>query len=57
MFTGLISEGPLEPPAQQPRPTLAALRTLIEPTEIGADSLALAPGLATDGVLSAPAGL
>jgi lactate 2-monooxygenase len=32
VFRGLISEGALEPPAQQPRPTLAALRTLIELT-------------------------
>ena len=32
VFRDLISEGALEPPAQQPRPTLAALRTLIELT-------------------------
>ncbi len=32
VFTQLIAEGALEPPAQQPRPTLAALRTLIELT-------------------------
>ena len=32
VFTHLIGEGALEPPAQQPRPTLAALRTLIELT-------------------------
>ncbi len=32
VFTRLISEGALEPPEQQPRPTLAALRTLIELT-------------------------
>ena len=32
VFRDLISEGALEPSAQQPRPTLAALRTLIELT-------------------------
>jgi lactate 2-monooxygenase len=32
VFTDLISEGVVEPPEQQPRPTLAALRTLIELT-------------------------
>jgi len=32
VFTQLISEGPIENPEQQPRPTLAALRTLIELT-------------------------
>jgi lactate 2-monooxygenase len=32
VFRDLISGGALEPPAQQPRPTLAALRTLIELT-------------------------
>ena len=32
VFTRLISEGALEPSEQQPRPTLAALRTLIELT-------------------------
>ena len=32
VFKALIAEAPLAPPAQQPRPTLATLRTLIELT-------------------------
>jgi len=38
VFTQLISEGPVETPEQQPRPTPAALRTLIELTRAYPDT-------------------